>query len=82
MSASLANSYHEDLLDLIEPLFIDHFKHIHGSSPSIMELKQHLVSTNIEKLIDHIKSINNRISEIYSHTELTRSINIYIRKLR
>lgn len=36
---------HHDLLHTIEPLFIEHFKAAHGASPSLTELKQHLVHT-------------------------------------
>ena len=82
MSANLTPTYQEDLFEHIEPIFIEHFKHQHGNSPSIMELKQHLVSTSIDRLIDHLKSLNTRLTASYSHSELSRSIQLYIRKLK
>ena len=87
MSAILSNTHQEDrfasdLFDIIEPLFVEHFEYAHGNTPTLIELKQHLVSTSIDKLVEHIKSINSRISELYSNTELTNTIHAYIRKLK
>jgi len=82
MSAYINKTYQEEFFDLIEPVFVEHFKTQYGSSPSITELKQHLISTNVDKLIEHLKSLNSRASSIYSHSELSRIIQIYIRKLR
>ena len=52
MSAQLTHANQNDLFDVIEPLFVEHFKIIHGSSPSLTELKHHLFTTRIDRLID------------------------------
>ena len=82
MSAQLTHANQNDLFDAIEPLFVEHFKSIHGSSPSLAELKHHLVTTSIDRLIDNIYSFNSRITELYTHSEIVGSINPHIRKLK
>ena len=82
MSARLAHTNQNDLFDLIEPLIVEHFKSVYGSSPSLTELKHHLVTTSIDKLIDHMHHFNSLISEIYTHSEIVSTIHLYIRKLK
>ena len=82
MSAQLTLANQNDLFNVIEPLFVDHFKSVHGSSPSLTELKHHLVTTSIDRLIDHVHNINVHISELYTHPEIISTINLYIRKLK
>lgn len=80
LNSQTANS--QDLFSVIEPLFIEHFKLTHGDSPSITELKQHLVNTGIDKLTDHVHSLNTRITELYTHSDIVNTIGLYIRKLK
>ena len=77
----LATGEHPDLRGLIEPMFIEHFKMIHGSSPTLAELKQHLVNTGIDQLADYVRSTNRVLSTIYTKSELAQIAQFYIRKL-
>ena len=70
-----------DLAFIIEFLFIEHFKKIHGSSPTLAELKQHLVFTGIDKLVDYVCKENSDIANLYSKSELIYTTQLYIRHL-
>ena len=77
----LATGEHPDLRGLIEPIFIEHFKMIHGESPTLAELKQHLANTKINDLVDYMCNANRVLSIIYSKSELAQIAQFYIRKL-
>ena len=70
-----------DLSVIIEPIFIEHFKKIHGSSPTLTELKQHLVFTGIDRLVDYVRETNSNLSNLYSKSELIQQTQLYIRQL-
>ena len=70
-----------DLSFIIEPLFIEHFKKIHGNSPTLAELKQHLVFTGIDRLVEYVRESNNSLCELYSKSELVHKTQLYIRQL-
>ena len=70
-----------DLSFIIEPLFIEHFKKTHGSSPTLAELKQHLVFTGIDRLVDYVRETNSSLANLYSKSELTLTTKLYIRHL-
>lgn len=70
-----------DLSPLIEPIFIEHFKKVYGYSPTLAELKQHLVYTGIDRLVEYIRSANHSLAETYNNYELAQSVQVYIRKL-
>lgn len=80
MQLSLATTQHE-IISEIEPIFIEHFKITHGNTPSLIELKQHLVSIGIDGLIEHLRNMSEHVVSLYSKSELTQTIQIYIRKL-
>lgn len=70
-----------ELSFIIEPIFIEHFKKIHGSSPTLAELKQHLVFTGIERLVEYVREVNSGLLELYTKTELKQKTQSYIRQL-
>lgn len=70
-----------DLSFIIEPIFIEHFKKTHGNSPTLAELKQHLVFTGIERLVEYVREVNSSLLELYSKSELTQETQLYIRHL-
>ena len=77
----LATGEHPDLRGVIEPIFIEHYKSIHDTSPTLAELKQHLANTKINDLVDYIRKANCTLSTIYSNSELAQIAHFYIRKL-
>ena len=70
-----------ELSFIIESILIEHFKHIHGSSPTLAELRQHLVFTGINKLVEYIRAANSDLRESYSKSELVHETQLYIRHL-
>ena len=70
-----------DLSFIIEPLFIEHFKKIHGNSPTLAELKQHLVFTGIDRMVEYVRETNSSLCELYSKSELVYKTQLYIRQL-
>ena len=80
MQAILVTPQNE-IFSHIEPIFIEHFKNTHGNTPTIIELKQHLISIGIDHLVAYLREINQRLVTLYSESELAKSIQLYIRKL-
>lgn len=66
----------------MESAFITYYKNENGISPTLVELKQHLVSHGSEKLVRVLKNTNSNIFNAMSAKELLATINLYIRKLR
>lgn len=75
------SDYTADLSLIIEPLFIEHFKKIHGNSPTLAELKQHLVFTGVDRLVDYMREANSSLCELYPKSELVHKTQLYIRQL-
>lgn len=70
-----------ELSFIIEPIFIEHFKKIHGNSPTLAELKQHLVFTGIDRLVEYVREVNSSLLDIYTNSELKQKTQSYIRQL-
>ena len=75
------SSQASDLSFIIESIFIEHFKKIHGSSPTLTELKQHLVFTGIDQLVEYVREVNASLANLYSKSELINTTKLYIRHL-
>ena len=71
-----------NLFTSMESTFITYYKNENGISPTLVELKQYLVSHAFEKLVHVLKNTNSNIFNAMSAKELLATINLYIRKLR
>ncbi len=71
-----------NIITSVEPIFISYYKDDVGSSPTLIELKQYLVSNTSDKLIAILKNSDSAVFKSMSAKELLRIVNLYIRKLR
>jgi len=82
MSAAQVSLETNTLIEIAEPIFITHYKIENGSSPTLYELKQFLVSHTAEKLISILQNSDSKIFKSMSAIDLLSIVNIYVRKLR
>ena len=66
----------------LESILISNYRIEFGTSPTLVELKQYIVSNSSEKLISILRSSNSTIFSSMPPTECLALVNIYIRKLR
>ena len=71
-----------NVITSVEPIFISYYKDEIGNSPTLIELKQYLVSNTSEKLIAILKNSDSAIFKTMPTKDLLAIINTYIRKLR
>ena len=82
-SAALDSIYlSKHLAQEVEPVFVSYYKNQNGKSPTLIELKQYLVTQAIENLVDVLKNSDSSVFKSMSARELMTAINLYIRKLR
>ena len=82
MAAAQFSLETNNLIEIAEPIFITHYKNENGSSPTLYELKQFLVSLTPEKLISILQNSDSSIFKSMSALDLLSVVNIYLRKLR
>jgi hypothetical protein len=82
MSTALASYESKNLLDELEAILVSLYTSENGSSPTLYELKQYIVSYASEKLADVLITSGSSIFESMSNKEAKSVINLYIRKLR
>ena len=76
---SIDNNY---IITDLESILISNYRNEFGTSPTLVELKQYVVSNTSDKLISILKSSNSTTFRPMPAKELLAFVNIYIRKLR
>ena len=82
MSSAQITSDTNNLITIAEPIFISNYINETGTSPTLTELKQYLVSHTSENLISILKNSDPTHFKAMSTKETSAIINLYIRKLR
>ncbi len=82
MSSAQVTLDTNNLITIAEPIFISNYKNETGTSPTLIELKQYLVSHTSENLVTILKSSDSTPFKAMSAKEILAVINLYIRKLR
>lgn len=77
-----SNYLAKHLAQEVEPVFVSHYKNQNGKSPTLIELKQYLVTQAAENLVEVLKNSDSLVFKTMPAKEILAEINLYIRKLR